>query len=113
MAENKFRSVFKDELNIYMEHRKSCGIKESGAITSLRKLDAFMAENCTEKSFTREHADKWKETMDGESPQGHYRRVNDSKLFFQFLFPQGYEVFRKRQLNSSFIASRQRSTLMP
>ena len=93
MAENKFRSVFKDELNIYMEHRKSCGIKESGAITSLRKLDAFMAENCTEKSFTREHADKWKETMDGESPQGHYRRVNGSKLFFQFLFPQGYEVF--------------------
>lgn len=41
MAENKFRSVFKDELNIYMEHRKSCGIKESGAISNLRKLDAF------------------------------------------------------------------------
>ena len=89
MAENKFRSVFKDELNIYMEHRKSCGIKESGAITSLRKLDAFMAENCTEKSVTREHADKWKETMDGESPPGALQKSEQLKTVLSVPLPTG------------------------
>ena len=93
MTEIKFRSVFSDELNTYIEHRKSCGIKDSGVIANLRKLDAFMAENCTDKRFTRDNADKWKESRNGESPRGHYRRVNDSKLFFQFIFPQGYDVF--------------------
>ena len=61
MTEIKFRSVFSDELNTYIEHRKSCGIKDSGVIANLRKLDAFMAENCTDKRFTRVNADKWKE----------------------------------------------------
>lgn len=93
MTENKFCSVFSNELNSYIEHRKNCNLKDTNVIYNLRKLDVFIAENCTDKRFTKENADKWRQIRNGESLQSHYRRVNDSKLFFQFLFPQGYEVF--------------------
>lgn len=90
----EFHSAFSDELSFFLKHREEAGVHDtSSEFVTLRRLDQFMLENCPDKTFSKGNADAWMERREDESPQAHYRRINLSKLFFQFLFPQGYKVF--------------------
>lgn len=89
----QFRSIFAPELDSYFAHREACGLTKNGLLAVFKHLDDFISEKCTGKVFTRSNAEEWIVKRDDESPQMHYRRVNATKLFFQFLFPNGYEVF--------------------
>ena len=52
MTENKFCSVFSNEQNSFIEHRRNCNFKDVNIIYNLRNLDVFIAESCTDKCFT-------------------------------------------------------------
>jgi integrase len=93
MAKLEFNSIFADELAAYLRHREVNGLDNSGANTQMKRLDRFFAAHCKDKRFSKEHADKWQERLPDESPSGHYIRINFSKRFFLYLFPQGYEIF--------------------
>lgn len=93
MNRPSFTSLFAEELNSYLDYRESLKLTISDYTPSLKKLDAFMAIECRNKTFTKNNAKKWIQKLPTESPQGHYRRINASKLFFMFLFPQGYDLF--------------------
>lgn len=90
----EFKSIFSPELDSYIAHRKACGyLKKSLNIPTLRRLDDFISQEYQTKGFTRDNAEKWIIKRAKESSIMHYQRVNASKHFFQFLFPQGYKVF--------------------
>ncbi len=89
-----FKSFLASEFESYIEHRRNSGYNSPDQIlTDLRRFDEFIAENCTENAFTKEHAEKWIEKRVNESPTGHYKRVNNSKNFFLFIYPRGYDIF--------------------
>lgn len=93
MARIEFKSLFADELTAYLRHREVNGLDNSGANAQMKRLDHFLATHCKDKRFTKEHADKWQNRLPEESPRGHYIRINFSKRFFLYLFPQGYDIF--------------------
>jgi integrase/recombinase XerD len=93
MARIEFKSLFADELTAYLRHREVNGLDNSGANAQMKRLDHFLATHCKDKRFTKEHADKWQNRLPEESPGGHYIRINFSKRFFLYLFPQGYDIF--------------------
>ena len=94
MSSYTFKSFLAAEFTSYLEHRRNSGYKTPNTATvNLRRFDEFIAENCTENNFTKEHAERWIEKRDVESPSAHYRRVNDSKNFFLFIYPRGYDIF--------------------
>ncbi len=94
MSTYMFKSFLASEFTSYLEHRRNSGYKTPDcAAVHLRRFDVFIAENCTENVFTKEHAERWIEKRNDESPSGHYKRVNDSKNFFLFIYPRGYDIF--------------------
>lgn len=93
MSRPSFTSSFAEELDSYLNYRENLELTIGDYTSSLKKLDDFMVNECGSKIFTKNNADKWIQKLPTESPQGHYRRINVSKLFFMFLFPQGYDLF--------------------
>ncbi len=94
MSTYTFKSFLSDEFSSYLEHRQNSGYKAPDeAAVDLRRFDTFIAENCAENKFTKENADKWIEKKDEESPSAHYKRVNNTKNFFLFIYPRGYNIF--------------------
>lgn len=63
----------------------------------LKRLDDFFVhEEITEISFTKEHAIKWRQRLEGESEKMQHVRINTTKRFFEYLFIQGFPVFQLR-----------------
>jgi len=93
MSRPTFTSPFAKEINSYLDYRESLGLSIGDYTPSLRKLDEFMIKECDKQTFSKNNANRWIQKLSTESPQGHYRRINVSKLFFMFLLPQGYDLF--------------------
>ncbi len=94
MSTYTFKSFLASEFTSYLEHRRNSGYKTpDGSYVDLRRFDEFIAENCTENAFTKEHAERWIEKWDDESPTAHYKRINNTKNFFLFIYPRGYDIF--------------------
>lgn len=94
MSTYTFRSFLASEFESYIEHRRNSGYSpRDQVLVDLRRFDEFIAENCTEEVFSKENADRWIEKRENESPKGHYKRVNNSKNFFLFIYPRGYDIF--------------------
>ena len=94
MSTYTFKSFLASEFESYIEHRRNSGYSpRDQVLVDLRRFDEFIAENCTEAVFSKENADRWIEKRENESPKGHYKRVNNSKNFFLFIYPRGYDIF--------------------
>lgn len=91
----KYKSLFKQEFNDYIEFRTNNGVTSVHYQCSLKKLDIFLQENCmstAEKRLSKEMTDAWICQTPGESDITHYRRVNDTKHFVSYLLARGYDV---------------------
>lgn len=94
MSNYTFHSFLADEFEAYLKHRKDCGYGRNSSLNmNLKKFDTFIVENCKGDNFTKEDADKWLIREEDEKPIAHYRRINDTKNFFLFVFPRGYRIF--------------------
>lgn len=94
MSTYTFKSFLASEFESYIEHRRNSGYSpRDQVLVDLRRFDEFIAENCTEEVFSKENADRWIEKRENESPTGHYKRINNSKNFFLFIYPRGYDIF--------------------
>ena len=94
MSKYTFNSFLADEFESYLKHREASGYKRNTSLPiNLKRFDTFIVENCMGDTFTKENANKWLMRREDETPIAHYRRINDTKNFFLFIFPRGYEIF--------------------
>ena len=86
MRRPEYTSVFKDEINEYIDFKIENGYEELSFKTNLRNFDRFCVENSlNKKSFDEELADKWLKRKPDEKPTTHYSRINCVKNFLIFL----------------------------
>lgn len=99
MSRPEYTSVFRDEINEYIDIKIENGYEESSFTSILRKFDKFCAENCVnEKYFDEELAEKWLKRRDDEKPTTHYSRINCVKNFLIFLRLKKLPVYVTRDI---------------
>ena len=99
MRRPEYTSVFKDEINEYIDFKIENGYEELSFKTNLRNFDRFCVENSlSKKSFDEELADKWLKRKPDEKPTTHYSRINCVKNFLIFLRLKGLPVHVTRDI---------------
>lgn len=99
MRRPEYTSVFKDEINEYIDFKIENGYEELSFKTNLRNFDRFCVENSlNKKSFDEELADKWLKRKPDEKPTTHYSRINCVKNFLIFLRLKGLPVYVTRDI---------------
>lgn len=99
MVRYKFMSVFKDEIQNYIDDKQRSGFNGNSFRRNLIGFDRFCYEQeLTEPIFTSYHATMWIEQRISECHITHYSRVNTSKLFLKYLSLKGYDVFLVRDV---------------
>ena len=94
MDRYKFGSIFSTEIESYIQYKISAGYNGENCRKSLVGFDKFCVEqHLQEPVFTTYHASLWLEKKNNESNSTHYRRINTSKQFLQYLFLNGYDVY--------------------
>lgn len=89
-----FQSPFAAEINNYIDLKTRMGFSTKYVRGSLIRFDKFCIKNgITEPVFTKSNAEKWIKQRNCEVHTTHYSRINTSKLFLQYLFLKGYDVF--------------------
>lgn len=98
----EFKSVYSEQMRNFLNYRMSCGLKNvPGEYQYYRKLDKFLlAEGIEEIAFTKEQASRWRSRLENESDIARYKRINDTKKFFEYLFVQGYNIFQFRDIKA-------------
>ena len=93
MSRPKYRSVFKDVINEYIDNRISAGYRERNYTSPLSLFDRFMLDLGKEQiSLTKEEGLDWiKQRMD-ERPSTWYSRVNVVNAFLADAAKRGYDV---------------------
>jgi integrase len=102
MKTPEFKSVYSEQINSFLNYRMSCGLKNvQSEYQYYRKLDRFfIVEGIEEITFTKEQASRWRSRLENESDIARYKRINDTKKFFEYLFVQGYNVFQFRDIKA-------------
>jgi len=94
-----FQSIFREEMNEYLDVRKENGFDEKSFITHLRQFDSFCINTgLSEKVFTKESADNWVARRMNEASTTHYSRINSIKHFLIFLRLKGLPVYVTRDI---------------
>jgi len=88
-----FESVFKNEINSYLDAKLTSGYKEICYWNALRSFDRF----CTQKALTalvlsRDISEEWCRKRNNEAATTHYARVNLLKNFIVYLWQKGCNV---------------------
>lgn len=98
----EFESVYSEQMRNFLNYRMSCGLKNvPSEYQYYRKLDKFLlAEGIEEITFTKEQASRWRSRLENESDIARYKRINDTKKFFEYLFMQGCNVFQFRDIKA-------------
>jgi integrase len=98
----EFKSVFSGQMSNFLNYRNSCGLKNvPGEYHHYRRLDTFLlAEGIEEITFTKEQASRWRSPLENESEIARYKRINNTKKFFEYLFVQGYNIFQFRDIKA-------------
>ena len=99
MTRPAFQSVFKEEINEYLDIRKENGFDENSFITGLRLFDSFCINaGIPEKAFTEENANAWTARRMNEASTTHYSRINSVKQFLIFMRLKGMPVYVTRDI---------------
>ena len=98
----EFKSVYSEQMSCFLNYRISCGIKNvPSEYQYYRKLDTFLLTEGIDKiTFTKEQASSWRSPLENESEIARYKRINDTKKFFEYLFVQGYNIFQFRDIKA-------------
>ena len=98
----EFKSVYSEQMRNFLDYRMSCGIKNvPSEYHYYRKLDKFLlAEGIEEITFTKDQASRWRSPLENESDMARYKRINDTKKFFEYLFVPGYDIFQFRDIKA-------------
>ena len=98
----EFKSVYSEQMKSFLNYRMSCGLKNvPSEYQDYRKLDRFLiAEGIEEIIFTKEQASSWRTRFENESDIARYKRINNTKKFFEYMFVQGYNVFQFRDIKA-------------
>ena len=92
-------SVFKDEINAYLDSKVAAGFQERSFKLGLRAFDRFCQQSALcSLSFSRELADKWCKRRKNEASTTHYSRINTVKHFLLYLRQRGYDVHVTRDI---------------
>jgi integrase len=95
-----FESVFKGEINAFIDAKVTAGFQERSFTIWLRVFDNFCREsNLDTPVFTRELADEWCKRRKNEATTTHYSRVNTGKHFLSYLQKRGYDVCVTRDVS--------------
>lgn len=97
-----FKSVYSEQMKSFLNYRMSCGIQNvPSEYQHYRKLDRFfIAEGIEEITFTKEQASRWRTRLENESDIARYKRINNTKKFFEYMFVHGYNVFQFRDIKA-------------
>ena len=100
MKRPEFESVFKGEINAFIDAKVAAGFQERSFTIWLRVFDHFCTEsNLDAPVFTRELADEWCKRRKNEATTTHYSRVNVGKHFLSYLQKRGYDVHVTRDVS--------------
>jgi len=101
MNRPEFKSIFKEELNDYLDAKIAAGYQECSFTIRLRVFDNFCEQIALEEPvFTKELADEWCKRRDSEATTTHYSRINAIKHFLIYLKNKGYAVHITRDISS-------------
>ena len=100
MNRPEFKSIFKDELNDYLDAKVAVGFQERSFTIRLRVFDNFCKQHALETPvFTVDLADEWCKRRNNEATTTHYSRVNEVKHFLIYLKSRGYSVHITRDIS--------------
>jgi len=100
MKRTEFESVFKSEIDAYLDAKETAGFNECSFFYRLRAFDRFCKRCKLDATvFTRELADEWCKRRKGEATTTHYSRINAVKHFLIHLRMQGYAVYVTRDIS--------------
>ena len=95
-----FESVFRKELDSYLDAKVAAGFQERSFTIRLRVFDNFCKQHELDAPiFTEELADEWCKKRENEATTTHYSRVNAIKHFLHYLHKQGYDVHITRDIS--------------
>lgn len=95
----RFRSVFADEINSYLNDRINAGFNKSTYMYYLKKFDTYCFNlGLNRPVFTREDAAGWLKRGPEEAHTTHYSRINAIKHFLGYLLIKGYDVYVTRDI---------------
>lgn len=99
MNRSLFKSIFKDEINEYLDDKVNAGYNEKSYHSKLKLFDQFCYEqHLKEKKFTKELAENWIMRRNIEATTTHYSRVNAVKQFLIYLHHKGYAIYMTRDI---------------
>lgn len=99
MTRYKFKSVFANELQNYLDEKIKLGYEEKSYLSFLKRFDQFLIkEDIKEPIFTAEHAARWIVKKTDEADTTHYSRVNAIKHFLEYLRLKNYDVYVTRDI---------------
>lgn len=100
MRKHKFKSVFSEEINQYLDYVVASGHKEVSYRNRLRQFDQFCVEHgILQPVFTSQHAAEWIQRKQNEASTTHYSRINGIKQFLLYLSRRSYSVFVTRDIS--------------
>jgi len=99
MKRPEFESVFKEELDAYLDAKVAAGFQERSFTIRLRVFDNFCKLHALNAPvFTEELADEWCKRRENEASTTHYSRINAIKHFLAFLQNLGYDIHVTRDI---------------
>jgi integrase len=100
MKRPEFGSIFKSEINAYLDAKVAVGYQERSFTIRLRVFDNFCKQNgLNAPVFTKELADEWYKKRKDEATTTHYSRINEVKHFLSYLQKRGYDVYVTRDIS--------------
>ena len=100
MRRPEFESVFKTEMDAYLNAKVAAGFQEKSFTIRLRVFDHFCKQNgLNAPVFTKELADEWCKKRKQEATTTHYSRINVIKHFLSYLQKQGYDIYVTRDIS--------------
>ena len=95
-------SIYSDQILKFLQFREQCGVKNiENEFPDYRRLDEFIIKQEIKSiTFTKEHASHWRSPLEGESETARYKRINNTKRFFEYLFLKGFTVFQFRDIKA-------------
>ena len=100
MKRPEYKSVFKNELNDYLDAKVAAGFQERSFTPRLGIFDSFCSQHALDAPvFTEELANAWCKRRSGEATTTHYSRVNAVKHFLSYLQKRGYNIYLTRDIS--------------
>jgi integrase len=100
MNRPEFESVFKKEIDAYLDAKVAAGFQERSFAVRLRVFDKFCRQNMGGiPIFTEDLADEWRKRRGEEATTTYYSRINAIKHFLCYLKNLGYAVHVTRDVS--------------